>query len=316
MAKWTAASIPDQTGKVVVVTGANSGLGYETTLALARKGAHIVMACRNMQKGEVARNDIARQVPNASLDVQVLDLASLASVRAFAEAFNSRYQQLDILYNNAGIMGIPQRIETADGFEMQFGTNHLGHFALTGLLLDAILSAPNSRVVTTTSVVHHMGVGQIHFNDLQRKNSYQRWLAYGQSKFANLLFTLELQRKLTAIGSRTISVAAHPGYSATHLQTTGPGMGGTKIELQVSEFINRYVAQSAAMGALPQLYAGTAPGVLGGDYYGPALAGFRGYPLQRYPNPAAFDAPLAAQLWNVSEELTGVRYTTFEMLAA
>lgn len=305
MAKWTADQIPDQTGRTIIVTGANSGLGFETTLALARKGAHVLMACRSADKAEAARAEIVRQVPHASLEVHALDLGSLASVRAFAASFTAQYQQLDILFNNAGVMAPPRR-ETEDGFELQFGTNHLGHFALTGLVLDRLLATPGSRIVGVTSVAHHMG--RIDFADLQRRQSYDRWQAYGQSKLANILFSFELHRRLSAAQARTISVAAHPGYSNTHLQAAGPGMDGKSGSYHIFQYTNELMAQSAAMGTLPQLYAGTAPGVLGGDYYGPEWFGFRGYPQRRKPNQSAYDAEVAARLWQVSEELTGVSY--------
>ncbi|NJL06372.1 MAG: SDR family oxidoreductase [Chloroflexaceae bacterium] len=310
--RWTANDIPDQTGRTHLVTGANSGLGYETSLALARKGATVIMACRNMEKGHAAAAEITQQVPNAKLDLQQLDLASLASIRSFAERINANYRQLEVLFNNAGIMG-PVRQETADGFEMQIGTNHLGHFALTGLLLDLLLATPRSRIVSTSSIVH--GMGRIYFEDLHGKQRYERWQWYGQSKLANLLFGLELQRRLTTLTTTTISVIAHPGYSATHLQTTGPSTGGAFSLAGLLRFTNRYVAQSGAMGALPQLYAGTAPGVLGGEFYGPDGFGMRGYPEPRLPNRRAFNTADAARLWQISEELTGVPYTAFQPAA-
>lgn len=305
MGHWTTADMPDLSGKVALVTGANSGLGYETTLALAQHNAHVIMACRNEAKGAAAREAIARHVPGASLELLPLDLASLDSVRQFAATINQR-QQLHMLFNNAGVMA-PPRQETADGFELQFGTNHLGHFALTGLLLATIVQTEGSRIITTTSVAHHPG--SINFADLQWEQSYDPWKAYFQSKRANILFTLELQRRLTAAGKATISVAAHPGYSNTALQLRGASIERTSTQGKLTDLLNTYLAQSAAMGALPQLYAGTALGVLGGAYYGPGLLGYRGYPKRREPNPAVYNPAVAQHLWEVSEKLTGVQYT-------
>jgi len=295
--KWTTNNIPDQSGKIVIITGANSGLGYESTLALSDKGAHVVMACRDMRKGQVAMAPILDANPSASLEVMPLDLSDLDSVRTFAEAFQEKGGRLDILMNNAGVMAIPQREGTADGFEMQLGTNHLGHFALTGLLLDQLLATPNSRVVTVSSNVHKMG--GVNFDDLHSEQSYSQWGAYFQSKLANLLFANELQRRLAKASTDTISVAAHPGYAATHLQRTSV----------VFAFLNRFVAQDQAMGALPQLRAATDPDVQGGDYYGPdAFFEQRGYPVKVQAKSTAQDEETARQLWSVSEEMTGVQY--------
>ncbi len=310
MTYWTAQNIPDQTGRVALVTGANSGLGYETTRALVHKGAHVVMACRTLEKGYVARDALLQEMPEASLDVQSLDLASLDSIYTFANTFMSAYQRLDLLFNNAGVMAPPRR-ETADGFELQLGTNHLGHFALTGRLIDLIVHTDGSRVVTTSSGAHR--IGRMNFADLQRVQSYDRWGAYGQSKLANLLFAFELQRKLAKADTHTISVAAHPGYADTSLQSTGPGMDGTSVSYLFMRFANAFLAQSAAMGALPQLYAGTAPDVIGGDFYGPNILGWRGYPQKEAAAATAYDPEAAAQLWQVSEELTGVRYQALEL---
>ncbi len=294
---WTAANIPDQTGKVIVITGANSGIGYAAAHALAGKNATIIMACRSTDKGQTAIDTIHQDYPNAKLDLMKLDLASLDSVRNFAEDFTARYDQLDRLLNNAGVMALPERRETADGFEMQFGTNHLGHFALTGLLLEHLLKTPDSRIVTVSSGAHNMG--QIDFDDLQREQSYNPWNAYGQSKLANLLFTYELQRKLDAIGANTIATAAHPGYTATNLQQhTG-----------FFQFLNPLIAQSPEMGTLPTLYGAFGP-AQGGEYYGPGgLFEFRGYPKQVDSNDRSKNEAVAARLWEVSEELTGVRYS-------
>ncbi len=300
--KWTVNDIPDQTGKVIVVTGANSGLGYEGSLALARQGAHVALACRNMEKGETAVNQIRQQVPDASLKLMALDLADLASIRQFAQDFRASHDRLDVLINNAGIMAIPYR-QTADGFEMQFGVNHLGHFALTGQLIDLITQTDNSRVVTVSSNLHKQG--KIDFENLNSERDYSKWGAYNNSKLANLLFAYELQRRLAASGSKTISAAAHPGYASTNLQS-GDSSWLQKLMLGLGNVI---LAQSAAMGALPTLYAATMPDVQGGDYYGPGGMGeMRGHPVKAQSSEASHDEATAVKLWQVSEELTGVAY--------
>ncbi len=300
--KWTSNNMPDQSGKVVVVTGANSGLGYETSLALVQKGAHVVLACRNMEKGETAVAQIRQQVPPASLELTTLDLADLASIRQFAAEFQANHDRLDVLINNAGIMAIPYR-QTADGFEMQFGVNHLGHFALTGQLIDLIMQTDESRVVTVSSNLHKQG--KIDFDNLNSEQDYSKWGAYNNSKLANLLFTYELQRRLAAAGSKTISAAAHPGYSATNLQQGNSSW----LQNMVLGLANKIMAQSAAMGALPTLYAATMPDVPGGDYYGPGGRGeMRGHPVKVQSNGASHDEATAVKLWQVSEELTGVTY--------
>ncbi len=303
--KWTTHDIPDLTGKTAVVTGANSGTGFEATQALAKKGARVIMACRSASKGKDALKEIQRKSPDASMELMHLDLANLAAVRGFAETFAAHYDRLDILCNNAGVMALPPR-QTADGFEMQFGTNHLGHFALTGLLLPLLLKTPQARVVTMSSNLHRQGV--IRFDDLQGQQSYKKWVAYSQSKLANLLFTYELQRKLDIAGASVISVAAHPGYAATNLQYAGPQMSGSTLQLQIMKLGN-LVAQSAEMGALPMLYAATAPNVPGGSYFGPGgLMEFWGHPTQVRSNTRSHNREDAARLWLVSEELTGVSY--------
>ncbi len=291
--KWTAADIPDQSGRVAVVTGANSGLGLVTARELARAGARVVLACRNTAKGEDAAAQIRRDVPDADVSVAELDLGSLASVRAFADGLEG---DVDLLINNAGVMA-PPRQETADGFELQFGTNHLGHFALTGLLLDRV----RDRVVTLSSGAHR--IGKIDFDDLQRERGYFRWTAYGQSKLANLLFALELDRRLRAAGSPVQSLAAHPGYAATNLQSAAAPV----FDRLFMKLSNAVIAQSADMGALPTLYAATKPDVEGGTFVGPdGLGEQRGHPQPVQPSGAARDETVAARLWEVSEELTGV----------
>lgn len=304
---WTAGDIPDLSGKTIVVTGGNSGIGYEAALQFARKGARVVLACRSIDKARAAADQIAASSPGVSIDVIQLDLSSLASVRSFADSFHAHYKTLHVLVNNAGVMALPYRT-TADGFEIQFGTNHLGHFALTGLLLDALLAADPARVVTVSSGAHRMG--RIRFDDLQWKHGYRKWFAYGQSKLANLLFTFELQRKADAVGAKLLSVACHPGYAATNLQAAGPRMSGAAFLEGFFSFGNRLFAQSAAMGALPTLYAATSPDVCGGDYVGPdGFTEMTGYPKKVGYSAAAGDKAVAARLWEVSEQLTGVHYT-------
>ena len=305
--KWTTDRIPDQTGRLAIVTGANSGLGLVTARELARKGARVVLACRSTAKGDAARRSIEDVAPSAELVVEKLDLASLDSVRSFAERMRADHDALDLLINNAGVMATPRR-QTADGFELQFGTNHLGHFALTGLLIDRLEGREESRVVTMSSAMHK--VGRIAFDNLGGERRYFRWRAYGQSKLANLLFALELDRRLRAAGSATRSLAAHPGWSATNLQHTGPG----KLDELLMAVPNHLIAQSDEMGALPTLYAATEPGVEGGTYVGPdGLGEQRGHPEPVKPSSAARDEQVARRLWEVSEEMTGVR---FEQAAA
>lgn len=294
--KWTAQNIPSQRGRVAIVTGANSGIGFETSKALAAKGATVVLACRNLEKANAAADKIRQAVPNAELTVMPLDLADLASVRAFAETFKAKYERLDLLINNAGIM-IPPLTKTKDGFEVQFGANHLGHFALTGLLLPLIQNTPGARVVNVSSGAHRMG--QIDFDNLQAEKGYKPWAAYGQSKLANLLFTLRLNELFGQTNTDAVAAAAHPGYTATNLQ-------GDSVWARA---LNPLLGQTPEMGALPTLYAATAPDVKPNDYYGPdGLAGMRGYPKETSTTDAAKDAGVAKRLWAVSEELTGVHY--------
>lgn len=295
--KWTENDIPDMSGKVAIVTGANSGIGYETARALAHKGADVVMACRNMEKATAVAAQIRSENPAGSVEVKQLDLGDLDSVRQFASDFRENYDSLDLLINNAGIMAPPYG-KTAQGFETQFGVNHLGHFALTGLLIDRIVRTPGSRVVTVASTLHR--VGEIDFDDLHcDEKAYRGQSAYGQSKLANLLFTYELQRKLEAEGMETLSIAAHPGWTETNLQQHS----GT------FSFLNRFLAQDTPMGALPTLYAATGPDVQGGDYYGPnGFMESRGHPKKVNSNERSQDQAVSEQLWQVSEELTGVTY--------
>jgi NAD(P)-dependent dehydrogenase (short-subunit alcohol dehydrogenase family) len=300
MAKWTAADIPDQTGRVAVITGANTGLGYETAAALADHGAHVVLAVRNLDKGKDAAARISAASPHAEVTLQELDLTSLDSVRAAAEQLRSDHDRIDLLINNAGVMWTPKST-TKDGFELQFGTNHLGHFALTGLLLDRILPAAGSRIVTVSSMGHRIRA-DIHFDDLQWERGYSRVGAYGQAKLANLLFTYELQRRLAPHGT-TIAAAAHPGGSRTELARNLPAFLGPVTAVLMPLF------QGADMGALPTLRAATDPGVLGGQYYGPdGFAEQRGYPKVVASSEKSHDVGVQRRLWAVSEELTGVVY--------
>ncbi|HYA69366.1 MAG TPA: oxidoreductase [Acidimicrobiales bacterium] len=310
VAPWTTTDIPGLGGRRAVVTGANSGLGFETALALAGAGAHVVLACRDEGRGGDAIARIRQAVPGAAVELDHLDLADLASVRAFATGFSSAHDALDILVNNAGVMAIPRR-QTADGFETQFGTNHLGHFALTGLLFSRLLACSGARVVTVTSKM--AGIGRIRFDDLQRVRHYGKWTAYGQAKLANQLFVLEMNRRVAARGADLVGVAAHPGYAATNLQAVGPLMSGSALMGRLSDLANHVFAQSAADGALPVLYAATAPGVRGGQYFGPdRLFGMRGNPKPLPFVRAARDPEAARNLWEASEQLTGVRFDALD----
>ncbi|TQR87831.1 SDR family NAD(P)-dependent oxidoreductase [Mycobacterium hodleri] len=296
MSNWTTANIGDQSGRIAVITGANTGLGYETAAALAANDAHVVLAVRNVEKGKQAAARIGGDV-----SVVELDLTSLASVRTAADELKSRFDHLDLLINNAGVMTTPKST-TADGFELQFGTNHLGHFAFTGLVLDHVADVPGARVVTVSSNGHKM-LADIHFDDLQWERSYSRMRAYSQSKLANLLFTYELQRRL-ADGHAAVAVAAHPGFSSTELARNLPNV----MQPVVSAF-SPLLGQSAAMGALPTLRAATDPGVLGGQYFGPDGFGEqRGYPKVVASSEKSHDLALQRKLWTVSEELTGVTF--------
>jgi NAD(P)-dependent dehydrogenase (short-subunit alcohol dehydrogenase family) len=301
--KWTAADIPDQTGRVAVVTGATSGLGLATARVLARAGALVVLGVRNTTKGDQAAATIRSQAPGAELEVRQLDLADLESVWEFATAVAAAHDRIDLLINNAGVMAAPRRL-TKQGFESQFGTNHLGHFALTGRLLPVLVKAPRPRVVTVSSGMHRGG--KMHFDDLNGERKYSRWGAYSQSKLANLMFCFELQRRATAAGSALRSLAAHPGYAATNLQAAGTDRFYERWFMAIG---NRLFAQSADMGALPTLYAATVPDLPGGTYVGPdGRSEQRGYPKVVTAAGKAYDEQDWRRLWEVSEELTGVRY--------
>lgn len=302
MAAWSLADIPSQTGKLAVITGATNGLGYQTALALARAGAQVVLTGRNQDKGNAAVEQIGQQIPDALVSYQSLDLANLAAVAAFVERLPRR-KPLDLLINNAGVMALPTRQTTADGFEMQLGTNYLGHFALTARLLPWLLKAPAPRVVNLSSLAHHTGM--IDFNDLQGERWYSPWKAYAQSKLAMLIFARELQRRSDAAGWGLTSIAAHPGVAQTGL-FDGPG----ELVSMMSRLAGPMFAQSAADGALPTLFAATSPDAAAGGYYGPnGLGELRGAPGSALVMPQARVAATAKRLWEESERLTG---TTFD----
>ena len=293
---WNASDIPTQRNRVAIVTGANSGIGFHTALSLAQKGAHVVLACRSQEKAQNAIDAICTEVPQANCTFLELDLARLSSVHHFADQALSTLPHVDLLINNAGVM-IPPHTITEDGFELQFVTNHLGHFALTGLLLDRILDTPHSRVITVSSRAHNFGF--INFDDLHRKRFYFAWEAYGQSKLANLLFAFELDRKLRAAGHDTRSIAAHPGYTTSQITQHSP----------LVQFATDHIAQNTHMGALTTLRAATDPEAEGGSYWGPSkLFELAGPPVQVRSNRRSKNLGDAAQLWTVSEELSGVRY--------
>jgi NAD(P)-dependent dehydrogenase (short-subunit alcohol dehydrogenase family) len=302
-AKWTAADVPDQSGRVAIITGSNTGIGYGAAAVLAEKGAHVVLAVRNLDKGNDAVSRIKAASPNAVVAVQELDLTSLDNIRKAADALRAAYPRIDLLINNAGVMYTDKGI-TRDGFESQFGTNHLGHFALTGRLLDNMLGVEGSRVVTVSSVGHRI-MAKIHFDDLQSERSYNRVAAYGQSKLANLMFTYELARRLKAKGAPTIALAAHPGAADTDLLRNMPG--GIR---QVSQFFwSAFIAQNADMGAEPTLRAATDPAAQNAAYYGPGGVGEqKGHPKVVESSSQSHNEDIQRRLWTVSEELTGVTY--------
>lgn len=305
--KWTQNDIPVLTGKIVIITGANSGLGLASTKALAAKGATVLMACRSPSKGESAKAEVLRMVPDARLELMTLDNADLKSVRAFAEAFRAKYDRLDILLNNAGVMAIP-RSQTRNGFETQLGVNHLAHFALTGLLLDVLIATPGSRVHTTSSSAAFAGT--INFDDLMGETEYSRWRAYGQSKLANAVFAIELDRRLAAAGQTCMSNSSHPGLVMTNLQARSLQESGRPLgERLLYGLLGPVLSQNIGMGVLPQLYASTAPGARGGVFYGPRTFRLRGYPAEQHCNDALNKPDILEKLWQVSEQLTGVVYS-------
>jgi NAD(P)-dependent dehydrogenase (short-subunit alcohol dehydrogenase family) len=295
--KWDTNKVPDQTGRVAIVTGSSSGIGYETAHVLADKNATVIIAVRNLQRGNTAADKIRAEHESADVRVMELDLANLESVGSFTAKFKENFDRLDLLINNAGVM-MPPYSKTADGFELQFGTNHLGHYALTGLLIDLVLKTENSRIVTVSSTGHKSG--KLDFDDLNwEKRKYKKMQTYADSKIANLYFTYELQRRLEKAGSKTIAVVSHPGWTATELQR----------HVGLLRFLNRFFSQSIEMGALPTLLVATALDVEGSDYYGPSGRGeMKGYPKKVESNKLSQDEDIAKKLWTISEELTGVRY--------
>ncbi|MFG2311236.1 oxidoreductase [Streptomyces sp. NPDC048566] len=306
MPGWTAQDVPDQRGRTAVVTGANSGLGYVTARELARAGARVVLACRSEARGAEAGDRIVAEVPGAEVAFRRLDLGDLASVVDFAAGFGRAYERLDLLVNNAGVMALPAG-RTADGFETQFGVNHLGHFALTGLLYPQIADTPGARVVTVSSMVH--ALANIDLDDLNGdRQPYRKWIAYARSKTANLLFTHELARRLSRTGSRVVAAASHPGYASTNLQAAGPRMAGRRGAERLTELANRVFAQSAEAGALPSLYAATAPGVAPDAFVGPSFAMWRGAPAPSWRASWTRDDRAGELLWAASRDLTGVAF--------
>ncbi len=303
--KWTAQDITSQAGRVAIVTGANSGLGFFTSKALAMKEARVIMACRNLEKGEEARQKILQMNPVHAPEVWHLDLASLNSVNEFARKFKSSFKGLDLLINNAGLMAIPYG-KTEDGFEMQFGVNYLGHFALTSHLWPLLLETARARIINVSSLAHRMG--SIRFDDLHWEKDYSKWGAYAMSKLSNLLFTIELARRFTTSGIEMIAAAAHPGYADTELQAKGAKMNGSRFGAGSFNLVNRIVAQSAEKGALPTLYAATAEDVDQGGYYGPdGFMRLAGWPSPERPSKKRVNDQVAGRLWELSEELTGLR---------
>jgi len=295
--KWTTSNIPDMSGKIVIVTGGNSGLGLETVRQLAKKGATVIMAARSEEKAKTAIAELNATIPNAQISLMLLDLASLESIKKFVETFRAKYKELHLLINNAGVMALPTRQKTADGFEMQFGTNHLGHFALTGQLLDLIENTDGGRIVNVSSMAHKFG--KVDFNNLNSEKKYAPWEAYGLSKISNLFFTYELQRKLEEADKKTIVVAAHPGYTSTNLQRHS----GLFAKL------NHIMAQGVEKGTLPQLMAAAETNLMGGEYFGPrGFNEMQGYPKLVESNKLSHDLGIAARLWEESEKMTGVKY--------
>lgn len=296
MGSWNLESMPDQKGRIAIVTGANTGIGFETAAALAAHHATVILACRNEEKARAAKEEIRRRTPAARLEIMIVDLGSLSSIERFADAFRSSYDRLDLLINNAGVM-VPPLSHTEDGFELQIGCNHLGHFALTGRLLDLLLATPEARVVTVSSMAHRYGA--IDFDNLNAEKGYKDWAAYSQSKLANLLFTFELQRRLEHAGCSVTALAAHPGWTGTDLQR----------HTAVARMLNHLFAQQPVMGALPTLRAAVDPEARGGEYFGPrGLYEMRGLPKRVSTIPAARSRADAERLWQISEELTGVRF--------
>jgi NAD(P)-dependent dehydrogenase (short-subunit alcohol dehydrogenase family) len=303
---WSPDDIGDQTGRVALVTGANSGIGFETARTLADHGAHVVLACRDPAKAREAADAMERDLDRSSIELLTLDLSDLVAVRRAAEQFLAEHARLDLLINNAGVMGTPYR-QTADGFELQMATNHLGHFALTGLLLDRLIMSGRARVVTVSSLMHR--AGHMVFDDVAGQEIRNTWSHYGTSKLANLLFTAELSRRLQAAGEAVLSVAAHPGWTRSNLIGSGAALGQSRVRAKAGRTFGAHFGQSAAAGAWPSLYAATAPEVTSGQFIGPShLAELFGPPTVVRPNRRARNLSDAARLWEISEELTAVHY--------
>lgn len=304
--KWTTADIPSQVGKLAIITGSNSGIGFHAAKDLARAGATVILACRNGQKATAAKDKILAEIPQAQIEIGSLDVADLKSVHEFAKKFIASDRSLDILINNAGIMAVLDRRVSPDGFEMQFATNHLGHFALTGLLLPALLSTTGSRVVSVASLAHRTGT--MYFNDLQFEKKYKPWAAYAQSKLSNILFALELDRRLKILSANVESLVVHPGLSDTQLGINGPGSKNKFLSV-VAKVVSPLICQSEEQGALPTLRAATDPAAKGGEYYGPrGFLEWGGSPVKVHCTSEASDREVAAKLWKMSEDLTQVRY--------
>ena len=305
--KWTSDCIPDLKEKTIVITGANSGLGFEITKILSTKNPHIIMACRNFEKAEKAKASILKENPEASLEIMEIDLSKLASVKNFAKQFSGKFDKLDILFNNAGVMFAPKVI-TEDGFELHMAANHFGHFALTGLLMDKLAKAENARVISISSMGHRFGKVNLK-NVNYEKGLYNRIMAYSNSKIANLYFSYELDRKLKESKSSIISVAAHPGWTRTNLQTAGGAIDNSKGSIRFWNFMNIFFSQEVDMGVLPQLRAAFDPNVKGGEYFSPEkFLHLRGYPIIKPSSRRSRNKKNAQQFWEVSEELTGVKY--------
>ncbi len=305
--KWTKDNIPDLKDKIIIITGANSGLGFEITKVLSKKNPTIVMACRNLEKAEKAKKDILNENPSAQLDIMQIDLSKLTSVRSFAKSFTEKYEKLDILFNNAGVMFAPKVI-TEDGLELHMAANHFGHFALTGLLMSHLEKTVNSRVISISSMGHRFG--RINFQNLNYESGrYNKTMAYSNSKIANLYFGYELDRKLKEKGSKVLSIVAHPGWTRTNLQTAGGELDNSKGQIRFWNFMNNFFSQTVDMGILPQLRAAFDSEAKGGEYFSPEkFFHLRGYPIIKPSNKRSRNEKIAKRFWEVSEELTGVSY--------